>query len=48
MQRHEREMQRRDNENDRDWNDRQWLENQQHDQMVRQIEADVIMMFLNR
>ncbi len=48
MQRHEREMQRRENENDRDWNDRLWLENQQHDQMVHQIDADLIVMFMNR
>jgi ABC-type Zn2+ transport system substrate-binding protein/surface adhesin len=47
-QRHEREMQRHDNENARDWNNRQWMENQQHDQMVQQIEADLIVMFLNR
>ena len=47
MQRYERELQRRDYENDQDWNDRQWRENQMHDQMIRQIEADVIVMFLN-
>ena len=48
MQRHERELQRRENENDREWNNRQWQENQQHDQMVNQIEADLIVMFMNR
>ncbi len=48
MQRHEREMQRRENENAREWNDRQWMENQQHDLMVHQIEADLIVMFMNR
>jgi hypothetical protein len=40
-------LQRDDNENPRDWNGRQWQENQTHDQMIRQIEADVIVMFLN-
>jgi hypothetical protein len=48
MQRHERELQRRDNEPWQAWNDRQWRENQRHEQMVQQIEADVIVMFLNR
>ena len=48
MQRHEREMERRQYENDRDWNDRLWMENQQHDLMVQQIEADLIVMFMNR
>ena len=44
---HNQEMQRHQNENARDWNDRQWRENQNHEQMTQQIEADVIMMFLN-
>lgn len=43
---HNQEMQRRDNENAQDWNDRQWLENQTHEKLVRQIEADVIVMAL--
>jgi len=45
--RHKHEMQRRHNENARDWNDCQWQKNQTHDQMVRQIEADIIVMALN-
>ena len=45
--RHKQEMKRRDKESDRAWDDRQWRENQTHDQIVRQIEADIIMMFLN-
>ena len=40
-------MQHRNWENDQQWNDRQWLENQSHDPMVRQIEADIIVMALN-
>jgi len=48
MQRHERELQRWDNENAQEWNDRQWQENQTHDKILRQIEADVIVMFRNR
>jgi len=34
--RHKQEMQRRHNENARDWNDRQWRENQQHERYDRQ------------
>jgi len=34
--RHNQEMQRRHNENARDWNDRQWRENQQHGRWARQ------------
>jgi len=48
MQRHEREIERRQYENDRDWNDRRYLENQQHEQNIQQIEADLIVMFMNR
>jgi len=47
MQRHEQVMQRQNNENDQELNDRQWQENQTHDQKIRQIEADVVVMFLN-
>jgi hypothetical protein len=48
MQRHEREMERRQEENDQAWNDRLYLENQYHEQSVNQIEADLIVMFMNR
>jgi hypothetical protein len=48
MERHEREMQRRQDENDQAWNDRLYLENQYHDQLVAQIEADLIVLFMNR
>jgi len=47
MQRHEQVMERQNNEGAQSWNDRQWLENQSHDKMVRQIEAEVIVMALN-
>ena len=40
--RHQREMQRRHNENDRDWNDRQWRENQRHDNTMNEIFAGII------
>ena len=46
-QRHNQAMQRQNNESDQNWNDRQWQENQTHDQLIHQIEADVIVMFLN-
>ena len=32
---HNQEMQRRINENAQEWNDRQWLENQQHERYAR-------------
>jgi len=47
MQRHEQVMQRHNNESAQGWNDRQWLEIQTHDQIVRQIEAEVIVMGLH-
>ena len=40
--RHQREMRRRDRENDRDWNDRQWRENQRHDNTMNEIFAGII------
>jgi hypothetical protein len=40
--RHEREMRRRDHESRRDWNDRQWRENQRHDNTMNEIEAGMI------
>jgi len=40
--RHEREMQRRHNENAREWNDRQWRENQRHDNTMNEIAAGII------
>ena len=47
MQRHEKVMQRQDNESAQNWNDRQWQENQTHDKIVRQIEAEIIVLALN-
>jgi len=47
MQRHEKIMLRQNNESAQEWNDRQWLEIQTHEKMVRQIEADVIVMSLH-
>ena len=35
-------MQRRENENAQDWNDRQWVENQQHDNTMNEIAAGVL------
>jgi len=46
-QRHEREMQRRENEEWQAWNDRQWRENQSHDQIIAQIAIDVLQLFLD-
>lgn len=46
-QRHERAMQRWENERWQDWNDRQWRENQRHEQLVRDIEVDLIRLFLD-
>jgi len=41
-------MERQNNESAQSWNDRQWLENQSHDKMVRQIEAELtLVMALN-
>jgi hypothetical protein len=40
--RHEREMRRHDRESDQDWNDRQWRENQQHDNTMNEIEAGLL------
>ena len=40
-------MQRYENEEWQDWNDRQWLENQYHDQIITQIGRDVLMLFLD-
>lgn len=39
IRRHEREMQRHDHESDQDWNQRQWIENQRHDNAMHEIEA---------
>ncbi|MEN6298935.1 MAG: hypothetical protein ABFD51_03330, partial [Anaerolineaceae bacterium] len=47
MERHERELQRREDESWQEWNDRAWLENQRHEEAVRQIEIDVLAMFLD-
>jgi len=47
MQRHEKEMQPQNNESAQNLNDRQWQENQIHDKMVRQIEAEVMVMALH-
>ena len=46
-QRHEREMQRRENEEWQAWNDRQYLENQSHNQIITQIGQDVLQLFLD-
>ena len=40
--RHKQEMQRRHNENARDWNDRQWRENQRHDNTMNDFFAGVL------
>ena len=40
--RHEREMRRHHHESDRDWNDRQYRENQQHDNTMNEIAAGVV------
>jgi len=40
--RHEREMHRHYRESDRDWNDRQWRENQRHDNTMNEILAGVV------
>ena len=40
--RHNREMQRRDGESDRDWHDRQDRENRRHDNTMNEILAGVI------
>ena len=42
MQRHDREMARRDYENAQDWNDRQWRENERHDNTMNEIAAGII------
>lgn len=48
LERHEHELERHENESWQDWNDRQWVENQRHQQAIQQIEADVVLLFLNR
>lgn len=45
-ERYEREMQRRDWENDQEWNDRCWQENEYHNQIIAQIARDVVLLFL--
>ncbi len=40
--RHQREMRRRDHENDRDWHNRQARENQQHDNTMNEIGAGLL------
>jgi len=46
-QRHDWEMQRRENEEWQAWNDRQYLENQSHNQIITQIGQDVLQLFLD-
>ena len=41
-ERHEREMRRHDHESEREWHDRQWRENQRHDNTMNEIEAGLI------
>ena len=45
--RHEWEMQRRENERWQNWNDRQYIENLSHDQLIAQIAQDVVLLFLD-
>ena len=41
-------MERQNNESDKAFNDRQWQENQTHDQNSHKIDADIIAMFVNK